>query len=188
MKLSCNSAICGDQTCGESMKVEKLVTVSAKIPEVLYAELAVRVPEGERSDFIREAIIEKLERTPRPEKILDLDRRIGELETDLSEIKRFLSDLEVLTFSKGKANPHKFCLDDVDHKIVDYLIHYKGATTPELAEALGVNRWLVLNRLRRIERSSKRHLGKEIISYYGGRKRGKKKAWWLAEDFTGEQE
>jgi len=166
----------------------KSVTVSAKIPEALYAELAIRVPEGERSDFIREALVEKLEKTPRPQKILELERRIEELESDLSEIKRFLSDLDILTFSKGKANPHAFCVDSVDRKIVDHLIHYKGATTPELAEALGLNRWLILNRLRRIQRSSKRQLGKEIVSYCAGKRLGKKKAWWLVEDVIGEQE
>jgi len=167
--------------------MSKLITISFKMPEELYAEFAVRVPEGERSDFIRDAVIEKLEKTPRPDKILELDRRIGELEIDLSEIKRCLSDLEILTYDKGKVNPHAFCVDDVDHKIVDYLTHYKGATTPELAEAVGVNRWLILNRLKRIQKSSKKQLGKEIITYYAGKRLGKKKTWWIIEDLTGEE-
>ena len=167
--------------------MDKSVTISVKMPQELYAEFAIRVPEGERSDFIRGAIIEKLEKTPRPDKILELERRIEGLENDLSEIKRCLSDLEILTYSKGKANPHAFCVDDVDHKIVDHLIHYKGATTTDLADAIGVNRWLILNRLKRIQRASRRHLGKEVISYYAGKKLGKKKAWWLNEDLSGEE-
>ena len=41
--------------------------ISAKVPEEVYKEMALRIPEGDRSDFIREAIIEKLQKTPRAE-------------------------------------------------------------------------------------------------------------------------
>jgi len=167
--------------------MDRLVTVSAKIPEELYAEFAIRVPEGERSSFIRDAIIEKLEKTPRADKILTLERRIGELENDLSEIKRYLSDLEILTYDRDKVNPHVFCIDDLDHKIVDYLMHYKGATTPELAEAIGVNRWLILNRLKKIQRTSKRQLGKAVLEYYGGKRLNKRKGWWLTEELMAKE-
>jgi len=167
--------------------MNKLVTISVKMPEKLYAELAVRIPEGERSIFIRDAIIEKLEKTPRADKILELERKIEHLESDLSMIKTYLSDLEILSYDRGRVNPHVFCIDDVDHKIVDYLTHYKGATTPELAEALEVNRWLILNRLKRIQRSSERQLGKPIITYYARKRLSKRKAWWLVEDMIHEE-
>ena len=101
----------------------KYSTVSAKIPEEVFKELALRVPEGERSDFIRDAILEKLQKTPRPDKILELERKVGKLEADLSEIKRYLTELEVFTFEKGKVNPHTFCIDETDHKIVDFLLN-----------------------------------------------------------------
>lgn len=84
--------------------------------------------------------------------------------------------------SKEKVNPHTFCIDELDHKIVDYLLHYKGATTPELAEYLKTNRWLILNRLRRIAKLSKRQLGRPIVKYYAGEKSGKKRAWWINEE------
>ena len=166
------------------MKKDDFVTISVKVPRELYAELALRIPEGERSSFIREAITEKLEKTPRPDKILELERKLEKIETDLSEIKRCLSDLEILTYGKDKINPHAFCKDEVDHKIVSYLMHYKSATTPELAEAIGVNRWMILNRLRRIQRISEQQLGKPIVNYYAGKRRGKMKAWWILEDLT----
>ncbi len=81
-------------------------------------------------------------------------------------------------------NPHAFCIDETDHKIVDYLLDYRGATTTELADFLKTNRWLVLNRLRKIERSSKKQLGKSIIEYYPGEKAGKRKAWWIREELV----
>jgi len=159
--------------------MDKYTVVSAKLPKDAYKELTLRIPEGERSNFIRDAITEKLEKTPRPDKIFQLEQKISKLEAELSEIKRFLTELEVLTFEKGKVNPHTFCIDEVDHKIVDYLQNYKGATTPELAEHLKTNRWQMLNRLRRIQKRSKSQLGKSIIEYYAGERSGKKKAWWI---------
>jgi Arc/MetJ-type ribon-helix-helix transcriptional regulator len=162
--------------------LEKLRVISVKIPEEVYKEMLLRVPEGERSNFIRDAIIEKLQKTPKPDKILELEQRLEKMESAFSEIRKYLTDLELLTYEKGKTNPHAFCVDETDQKIIDYLIHYKGATTPELAEYLKTNRWLILNRLRKIEKTSKKQLGKPIIEYYAGEKSGKKKAWWINEE------
>ncbi|MEM2466327.1 MAG: hypothetical protein QXZ47_03415 [Candidatus Bathyarchaeia archaeon] len=162
--------------------MSELRVISVKIPDEVYKELLLRVPEGERSNFIRDAIIEKLQKTPKPDKILELEKRLEKLEAEFSQIRKYLADLELLTYERGKTNPHTFCIDELDHKIIDYLIHYKGATTPELAEYTKTNRWLILNRLRRIEKASKKQLGKPIIEYYPGEKSGKKKAWWINEE------
>jgi len=163
--------------------VDELRVISVKIPEEVYKEMALRVPEGERSDFIREAILEKLQKTPKPDKILELEQRMKKLEEELSKVRKYLADLEILTYARGETNPHAFCQDEIDRKIIDYLIHYKGATTPELAAYLKTNRWLVLNRLRRIEKASRKQLGKPIIEYYPAERFGKKKAWWINEEF-----
>jgi hypothetical protein len=162
--------------------MDKHAVISAKIPDEVYKELALRIPEGERSDFIRDAVMEKLQSIPRPDRVFELEKRIKNLEMGLAEIKRYLTELEVLTFEKGKINPHAFCVDETDHRIVDYLLHYKGATTPELADYLKTNRWHVLNRLRRIQKRSKTQLGKSIIEYYAVERQGKKKAWWLIKE------
>jgi hypothetical protein len=158
--------------------------VSAKIPEEVYKEMILRVPEGDRSSFIRDAIMDKLEKTPRPDKILELERRLGRIEKEFSEIKKYLADLELLTYERGKASPHTFGTDEIDHRMIDYLMHYKGATTPELAGFLKTNRWLVLNRLRRIQKLSRKQLGKSVIEYCAGERSGKKKAWWMNEELV----
>jgi hypothetical protein len=167
---------------GEDILMDKQRNISAKIPEEVYKEMILRIPEGERSNFIRDAIAEKLQETPKPDKILELEQRVSTIEKEFSQIRKYLADLELLTYERGKANPHTFCMDEIDHKIVDYLLHYKGATTPELAEYLKTNRWLVLNRLRRIQKASRKQLGKSIIDYVAGEKSGKKKAWWLSSE------
>jgi len=162
--------------------MDETVTVTVKMPKSIYAELALRVPEGERSRFIREAIIEKLQKTPRPDRILELEEKIQRLEEEISRIKNSLADLEVLTYNRGEINPHAFCIDEIDHKIINYLIHYRGATTSEIANAIKVNRWLILNRLKKIKSKSKKQLGKPIIEYHSGQKAGKTKAWWINEE------
>jgi Arc/MetJ-type ribon-helix-helix transcriptional regulator len=164
--------------------VDELKVVSAKIPEEVYKEMLLRVPEGDRSNFIRDAIMEKLQKTPRPDKILELQKDMEKMWNELAEIRKYLADLELLTYDRGKTNPHTFAMDEIDHKIVDFLMHYKGATTPELAEYLKTNRWLVLNRLRRMQKQSKKQLGKHVIEYYPGEKSGKKKAWWINEELV----
>jgi len=165
--------------------MSEMVTISAKIPREVYDEMALRWPEGERSSLIRDAIVEKLQKTPRPDRIFELEQRLRKTEEDIAAIKNSLADLEVLTYERGKVNPHAYCVDKIDHDIVDHLIHYNGATTPELAEALKINRWLILNRLKRITARSKKELGKPVIEYFGGEKAGKRKAWWLNEELTG---
>lgn len=161
-------------------------TVSVKLPEEVYQEMILRIPEGDRSSFIREAINEKLQKTPKADKLLALEERVGKIEQEFGQIRKYLADLELLTFEHGKINPHSFCIDELDHKIMEYLLHYKGATTPELADYIKTNRWLVLNRLRKIQRTSKKQCGKAVIDYYAGEKSGKKKAWWVKEELIGE--
>ena len=162
----------------------ELAAISAKIPEEVYKELVLRVPDGERSTFIREAIVEKLQKIPRPDKIFELEEKISSVETDISQIKKSLADLELLTYEKDKVNPHTFCIDDIDHKILDHLLHYKNATTSELADVLETNRWLILKRLRKVQKRSKKQLGTPIVEYYSGRKSGKMRAWWMNEELV----
>ncbi|KON34217.1 MAG: hypothetical protein AC479_01410 [miscellaneous Crenarchaeota group-6 archaeon AD8-1] len=162
--------------------MDKTKVISAIIPENVYNEMVLRIPEGNRSNFIREAIIDKLQKTPKPDKLIELEKKIKELENNFAEIRKSLADLELLTYHNGKINPHVFCIDQIDHKIVEYLLHYQGATTPELAEYLKTNRWLILNRLRKIQRYSKKQIGKEILYYCAREKSGKKKAWWINQN------
>jgi hypothetical protein len=155
--------------------------VSAKVADEVYKELILRTSEGDRSNFIRDAIMEKLQKTPKPDKILELENRLDCLEKEFSTIRKNLADLELLTYDRGKTDPHKFGIDEIDRKMIDYLLHYKGGTTPEMADYLKTNRWMILNRLRRIQKTSEKQIGKPLVEYYAGEKAGKKKAWWINE-------
>ncbi len=168
------------------LTVSEVRIVTVKVPEEVCREMELRIPEGDRSNFIREAIMEKLQKTPKADKLLELQERMSKIERDFGEVRKYLADLELLTFERGKINPHSFCIDETDHKIIDYLMHYKGATTPELAEYIKTNRWLILNKLRKMQRNSKKQYGKPVIDYYAGEKSGKKKAWWINEELIQE--
>jgi Arc/MetJ-type ribon-helix-helix transcriptional regulator len=166
------------------MSETRIVTV--KLPEEVYQEMSLRIPEGDRSTFIREAISEKLQKIPKPDKLLALEDRMSKIEQEFGQIRKYLADLEILTFQHGKTDPYAFCLDELDHKIMEYLMHYKSATTPELADYVKTNRWLILNRLQKIQKTSKKQIGKSIIEYYAGERSGKKKAWWIDQELMQE--
>ena len=76
--------------------------ISVKIPEEVYQEMALRIPEGDRSNFIREAISEKLQKTPKADKLLALEERMGKIEQEFGQIRKYLADLELLTFQHGR--------------------------------------------------------------------------------------
>jgi len=155
----------------------KLRVVSVKVPEQLYNEMILRIPKSKRSAFVREAIIERLQKIPKADKILELEQR-------LEKIEKYLTNIVSLKHMGEKVNAYTFCRDELDQKIIEYLMNYKGATTPQLAEYLKMNRWLILNRLRRIEKASEKQLGKPIIEYFPGKRSGKKKAWWVKEELV----
>ena len=161
-------------------------TITLKLPEEIYQEMALRVPEGERSSFVREAIAEKLQKTPKPDVLLSLQERMDKLEQEFGQIRKYLTELDILTFQRGKITPQTYCIDEVDHKIMEYLMHYKSATTPELANYVKTNRWLILNRLQRIQKTSEKQIGKSIVEYYAGERSGKKKAWWIDQELIQE--
>jgi len=155
----------------------KLRVVSVKMPEQLYNEMILRIPKNERSTFIREAIMEKIQKIPKADKILELEQR-------LEKIERCLTNIVPLKHIVERVNAYTFCRDEIDQKIIEYLMNYKGATTPELTEYVKTNRWLVLNRLRRIQKASRKQLGKSLIEYFPGKRSGKKKAWWINQELV----
>jgi Arc/MetJ-type ribon-helix-helix transcriptional regulator len=57
--------------------------VTVKLSEEVYQEMILRIPEGDRSSFIREAISEKLQKTPKADKLLALEERMSDLNKSL---------------------------------------------------------------------------------------------------------
>jgi len=160
------------------------VPVTLKLPREILEELQIRIPEGERSDFIREAILEKLKRTPKPNMLLKLEERMKRLEEDLAVIKSSLADMSLLNYEKGRVDPYVYCEDEKDRAIMELLLQRDGLTTPEVAKEIEENRWLVLNRLKKIQQRSNQRLGKPILSFSASNRMGKRRAWWINREIV----
>ncbi|MFQ5761849.1 MAG: hypothetical protein ACE5PO_02325 [Candidatus Bathyarchaeia archaeon] len=167
------------------MKEESKTTpVTAQLPKEVYNELQLRIPLGERSNFIKEAILEKLGRTPRSDRLLTLEGQVLRLEEEVGIIKKTLAELQIYTYDKTKIDPYSFCRDETDRAIVEYLLQHDGATTEEISKSIGRNRWLVLNRLKKIQQVSERKLGKPLLTFLPLTRMGKRRAWWLNRELV----
>ena len=98
--------------CSRRQALSENRVVTVKLPEEVYQEMVLRIPEGDRSNFIREAIAEKLQKTPKADKLLGVRMRMGKIEEEFGQIRKYLADLEILTFQHGKINPQQFGVDD----------------------------------------------------------------------------
>lgn len=90
--------------------------------------------------------------------------------------------IKFLDISRPKVDPKKYCSDEMDKKIIDYLIENKGAGTTEIAKALGLDpekgRHIIGKRLAKLKRLSEED-GWDILEFHKERKEGKFRAWWI---------
>ena len=156
--------------------------LTVKIPRKLLEELELRIPKGSRSDFVREAIEEKLQKIPITTRIEKIEKKIEQIEDEIGKIKKVLVEFDVLTGEKEKINPYSFCRDEIDKEIVEVLLRLGGATTSEIAKQTGKNRWLILNRLKKLSQTSEKRFGKPLIHFLAVERMGKKRAWWIDEN------
>ncbi len=159
------------------------VVISVKIPRDVFGFLEKKVSRGKRSEFIRQAIIEKLE-----DKHLQVENNAtsGFLLSKLEELEKRIAQLENALFSKNSGGrnmePHplyQLCRDENERKIVEYIINEGGATTRELEKVVGLKRRQILNKMRELASRAEKHLGKPMLVYVRARVRGKRQAWWL---------
>jgi hypothetical protein len=133
-----------------------------------------------RQDFIREAILSRLDE--------DLPPLLLETMNELEELKGRVERLEdaqsasVFLEQLPEVVRDQICLDDMDRELLAYFTRNDGATTPELAGALvgdDSKRRAILDRINRINQRAERVLGREILRYRKAIWRGKRSAWWL---------
>jgi len=156
------------------------VTISLKVPREILHFLDEKVGQGRRSEFIRQAIIEKLKmsngdaRDPIIKEIDSLKRKVEELERILRVHK--------LGEGGRKQHPlYRICRDENDRKIVEYLLREGGATTKELEKVVGLKRRQILNRMKYLSEKAEKELGRGTLRYVRSRVKGKRQAWWLKD-------
>ena len=158
------------------------VSFTVKIPRNIFEDLELRIPKGVRSDFVREAITEKMRKIPLSDRLEKMEKRLDKIEDEIGEIKKLLNELGILAYEKGKVNPYNCCQDEIDKKIVEFLIQHGGATTPEISKHVGENRWLILNRLKKIRYRSEKKTGRAAVYFLATERMGRKRAWWADEN------
>ncbi len=140
------------------------------------------VGEAGRQKFIRDSVVTRLDE--------DLPPAVNEILLELEDLKTRVSYLERIrdtSVYRGDLNEDvktKVCRDELDRKLLAYIIKNRGATTPELAEEhLGDSskRRTVLDRLGKLNERAKEILGNPILRYERGELDGKRGAWWAID-------
>jgi hypothetical protein len=113
----------------------------------------------------------------------EIEKRLRALEKFRDKYEPVLQEvIKFLDISRPKVDPKKYCSDEIDRKIIDYLIENKGAGTTEIAKALGLDpekgRHIIGKRLAKMQRLSEED-GWDILEFHPERKEGKFRAWWI---------
>ncbi len=154
------------------------VVVSVKLPREVFEILEVEVGRGKRSEFIRQAIMEKLSSPSKGESII---RKLEELEERISRLEKILPLKE-----HNDVNVHplySICKDENERKIIEYILKEGGATTRELEKVVGLKRRQILNRMRGLAFRAEKELGKPMLVYVRPSVKGKRQAWWINDNY-----
>jgi len=156
---------------------EKVQTVCIKLSKNLLDQIDAALSGKSRSEFIREAIIEKLSLSNNNVAIIE---RLNSLESELYELKEKISIIErelPSTHIKDKADIKSILMasakDDIDLKIINFLLEKGYVKISELVGILPIKRRQIVNRLRRLSQDT------GAIKYITYNKNGVTKAWWL---------
>lgn len=150
-------------------------TINIQIDKELLEEIDKRAGKKGRSAFIRQAILEYLNKGPDPEieriweEINLLKKRIAELE----EIKQVPENVEYI----DKSVITKVCRDKIDEHILKYLFEQQAATTQELEGVVNLSRRMILERLKNMAQKINGLYSTTIIEHKRELYKGKRQAW-----------
>jgi hypothetical protein len=141
------------------------------------------VERGKRSAFIKEAIIEKLEKVSN-NKEKDLKNEIDQLKSRVIRIERVIKKEALINPTELykenlKQLLNQLCKDETDRIIISKLLEMGGATTKELETVTHLKRRQILNRIKNIATKAEQKFGRKIIQFKGTKNNGKRQAWWI---------
>jgi hypothetical protein len=113
---------------------------------------------------------------------ITLEGRVKRLEDAMNKITQLLELNLELSDTLG-ADPFDYARDDLDRKIIDYLLTVKVATSTEIKKACNIteiSRQAVGKRLQRMQRESDK-LGVQWLEYNPKHIEKHFRAWWLIE-------
>jgi len=126
--------------------------------------------------------------SPKTIKQKTIDGRVAQLE---KTVDRYLPIWDALAKEYDLAKPRYYlgpaCKDELDRRIVDYLIENGSGATTEIAKALGlenpkiVGRHIIGKRLKRLQEFTERQ-NWSIFEFHPEQKEGKFRAWWIRRE------
>nr|MDO8100702.1 ribbon-helix-helix domain-containing protein [Candidatus Njordarchaeota archaeon] len=162
--------------------MSELITVTLRIPKELLKEIEGKVEPRYRSEYIRQAIIDKLKQESSPKSMERQPDEIVELRSRMSAIEEALKRLSPRSLeTRIPALLEIIASDEEDRQIIKYILENKSATTKELEKVVALRRRMILERIKAIEDRHKEKFGKSFLKFQRGKRNGKRQAWWLAE-------
>jgi metal-responsive CopG/Arc/MetJ family transcriptional regulator len=164
--------------------MSELATVTLRIPKELLEELEKKVEPRYRSEYIRQAIIDKLRRESSSKSMEDQLGDIEELRSRITVIEENLKRLSTQGIeTQIPVLLEVIATDDVDRQIIKYILECKSATTKELEKVVDLRRRMILQRIKTIEDRHQEKFGKSFLKFVRGKgKDGKRQAWRLVEE------
>jgi hypothetical protein len=156
------------------------VSIRLRLEPDLLERIDRLVGKGGRHRFIKDAILWRLEQ--------DLPPIIMELADDVEELRRRVGHLEstqsasVYMEDLSDNVRNKVCRDELDRRLLAYFLQHRGATTPELAEAMAGSsgkRRTIHDRIVKLNERAVQLLGVPILVHDKGIIEGKRGAWWV---------
>jgi metal-responsive CopG/Arc/MetJ family transcriptional regulator len=157
-------------------------TVTVRVPKELIKQLDEKVGARYRSEYIRQAIVERLKQGSKTTQVEIQVSEINELKARISALELALKDLGSKSIEiQIPALLEVIALDDTDRQIISYILEKKNATTKELEKVVNLKRRMILERTKTIERRYEEKFGKPFLRFVRGKKEGKRQSWWIIE-------
>ncbi len=155
------------------------VSIRVRLPRELVDRIDRLVGESGRQKFIRDSVVSRLD-AELPPVVNELILEVEDLKARVSYLER-LRDTSVYRGELNETIKLKVCRDELDRKLLAYIIMHGGATTPDLAEEIlgdATKRRTVLDRLGKLNQRAKEVTGNHILRFERGERDGKRGAWW----------
>lgn len=167
---------------------QKEVSIRVRLGQDILERIDLLVGSNGRQKFIRDAITWRLDEEV-PPVMLEMVDDIDGLKIRVDHLERIQSTSYYLGRLSDEVKG-KVCRDDLDRKLLAYLLQHEGATTPELARSLlraNGKRRTILGRIDKLNQRARNILGVRILEHERGIVKGKRGAWWLvnAEKIVG---
>jgi len=156
------------------------VSIRVRLGKEILERIDVLVGSNGRQKFIRDAVVSRLDEDI-PPVMLEMIDDIDGLKARVAHLERIQST----SYYLGKLSDEvksKVCRDDLDRKLLAYLLQHEGATTPELAQSLlssNGKRRTILGRIDKLNQRARTILGVRILEHERRLVKGKRGAWWI---------